>query len=140
MLMPQVLTYPFNKVVLEHTFDELVEEIRSYQFMDVCPGEVLSEWLGGWLGNPPHAAGIDGTGLTVTPSTIPYLSQSSFDSKAPLQALVCSGDRKSGSIWSRLPGDEAQLHGIGQQKSSLHLGAYHVHHPLTTAASKTCSG
>jgi len=46
MLTPQVLAHPFNKVVLEHTFDELVEEIWSYQFMDVCTGEMLGEWLG----------------------------------------------------------------------------------------------
>jgi len=47
MLMLKVLAHPLNKVVLENTFDELVEEVRCYQFMDVCAGKMLGEWLGG---------------------------------------------------------------------------------------------
>ena len=47
MFVSKVLTNPLNKVVFEYTVDELVEEIRGYQFMDVCMGEMLSKWLEG---------------------------------------------------------------------------------------------
>jgi hypothetical protein len=47
MLMLKVLAHPLDEVVFEYTFDELVEEVRSYQFVDVRTREMLSEWLGG---------------------------------------------------------------------------------------------
>ena len=47
MLLPKVLAHPLNEVVFEYTFDELVEEVWSYQFVDVCTREMFSEWLGG---------------------------------------------------------------------------------------------
>jgi len=58
MLMLKVLTHPLNKVVFEYAFDELVEEVWSYQFMDVCVGEMLGEWLGGvWESAHPEKQG-----------------------------------------------------------------------------------
>ena len=45
MLMPKVLAHPLDKVVFEYAFDELVEEVRSYQFVDVCTREMFGEWL-----------------------------------------------------------------------------------------------
>lgn len=47
MFVLKVLANPLNKVVFEYTFDELVEEVRGYQFVDVCAGEMLGKWLEG---------------------------------------------------------------------------------------------
>lgn len=40
-----VLDYPLDEVVLERSLDELMQEIRRQEFMDVCPREVVCEWL-----------------------------------------------------------------------------------------------
>jgi len=112
MLMLKVLAHPLNKVVFEYTFDELVEEVRGYQLMDVCVGEMLSEWLGGRGSQHIQRNRASEAGLAMTPSTIPYFSHSTFGANASLQAPVCSGDRKSGSISSRFPGGDAQLWGL----------------------------
>lgn len=112
MLMLKVLAHPLNKVVFEYAFDELVEEVRSYQFMDVCAGEILGERLGGCRSQHIERNRASEVGLAMTPSTIPYFSHSIFGVNASLQAPVCSGDRKSGSISSRFPGGDAQLWGL----------------------------
>ena len=45
MCSDQVLLHPCNKVVLEHPFDDLMEEVWCYKLMDICMWEVISEWL-----------------------------------------------------------------------------------------------
>lgn len=116
--MLKVLAHPLDKVVFEHAFDELVEEVRSYQFMDVCTREMFGEWLRGGGGSQHIRKNrARWVGLAMTPSTIPYSSQSIFGVNAPLQAPVCSGDRKSGSILSRFAGGDAQLWGLVIAKS-----------------------
>ena len=41
----KVLTGPLDEMVLEHTLDNLVEDIRGDQLVDVCAREVICEWL-----------------------------------------------------------------------------------------------
>jgi hypothetical protein len=41
----KILSDPSNKVILEDTFDELMEEIRCKQLMDVGTGKVMGKWL-----------------------------------------------------------------------------------------------
>ena len=43
--MCKVLTHPLNKVVLEHPFNELVEQVWSDEFIDIGVGEVFCERL-----------------------------------------------------------------------------------------------
>ena len=39
------LLYPCYEVILECPFDNLVENISQYQFMNVSAGEIFSKWL-----------------------------------------------------------------------------------------------
>jgi len=112
MLTLKVLTHPLNKMVFEHAFDKLVKEVQGYQPVDICTGEILSEWLGA-VRCQFMCTGQEGGegGLTVTLSTTPYVSQSVFGLNASLHTWVCSSNRKSGSISSRFSGDDAQLCG-----------------------------
>lgn len=48
MLVLKVLADPVDEVVLEYTLDELMEEVRSYQLVDVCTRKVLSKGLRRW--------------------------------------------------------------------------------------------
>jgi hypothetical protein len=41
----KVFTHPLNEVVLEYPLDELVEQVRSYELVDVRIGEVVCERL-----------------------------------------------------------------------------------------------
>jgi hypothetical protein len=41
----EVLCYPINEVVLEHTFDYLMEEVGNYELVYICPGEICCVWL-----------------------------------------------------------------------------------------------
>lgn len=43
----KVFTHPLDKVVLEHPLDELVEQVWTNQFVDICIGEVFCKRLGG---------------------------------------------------------------------------------------------
>ena len=47
MFMHKVLAHPINEVILEYTFDKLVEEVRSYQLVNICTRKMLSEQLRG---------------------------------------------------------------------------------------------
>jgi len=108
MFVLKILTHPINEVILEYTLDKLVEEVWSYQLVNICARKMFGERLTGcvrWIAVRQQG----GAGLTATSLMIPYFSQRTFKSNAALHAFVCSGNRNSGSIWSRLPGDEAQL-------------------------------
>jgi len=48
MLFFEILHHPLNKVIFEHSLDNLVKEVRGDEFIDVCMRKVLSEWLEGW--------------------------------------------------------------------------------------------
>ena len=48
MLVLKVLADPVNEVVLEYTLDELMEEVQSYQLVDVRTRKVLSKGLRRW--------------------------------------------------------------------------------------------
>ena len=43
--MCKVLTHPLNKVVLEHPFNELMEQVRSDELVDIGVGKVFCERL-----------------------------------------------------------------------------------------------
>ena len=43
--MVQVFIDPRHDVILEDTFDELVEEIRRQEFMNICTWKSMCEWL-----------------------------------------------------------------------------------------------
>ena len=42
---PNILNDPLNEVVLERALDELVEQIRGQELMDVRTREVVCKWL-----------------------------------------------------------------------------------------------
>ena len=80
----KVVDYPLNQVIFEYTFDELMEEVRGDELIDVGIRKVLGKWLGARL-RRQKAKQVD-TGPTVTSSTIPYCSHISLESYASLQA------------------------------------------------------
>jgi hypothetical protein len=41
----KVIPNPSNEVILENTFDELVQEVRGEQLVNVGTGKVVGEWL-----------------------------------------------------------------------------------------------
>ena len=45
MDMLEILLYPCDKMILECSFDELMEKIRGEHFVDVSPREMKGEWL-----------------------------------------------------------------------------------------------
>ena len=47
MLALEILGDPVDKVIFEHTLDQLMKEVWGYQFMDICTREMLGERLRG---------------------------------------------------------------------------------------------
>ena len=45
MFESEILFYSGHEIILECALDELVEEVRAEQFVNVCSGEVQREWL-----------------------------------------------------------------------------------------------
>ena len=45
MLMGQILFHPLNEMVLEATFDQLMEKIQQHHLMYVSMGEIIGEEL-----------------------------------------------------------------------------------------------
>ena len=96
MLVFKVFAHPLNKVVLEHTLDELVKKVWSDELIDVGIGKVFREWLGS------DEFGSEITdweeGVTVTLLTIPYISHNVFESNAALHTFACLAEcnRESG--------------------------------------------
>ena len=45
MLMGQILFHPLDEMVLEATFDQLMEKIRRHHLMYVSTGEIIGEEL-----------------------------------------------------------------------------------------------
>ena len=41
----KILAHPIDKVIFENPFDELMEEVGGYQFMNVCMGKIVCKWL-----------------------------------------------------------------------------------------------
>jgi hypothetical protein len=68
-----VVLDPFDKVVLEGTLDDLMEDIRGDQLVDVGPRESIGEWLNLSVSNEDMQ--FDEI-CTCTSSLIPKLSQS----------------------------------------------------------------
>jgi hypothetical protein len=108
VLALEVFAYPLNKVIFKHSLDELVEEIWSYQFVNICAGKMFGEGLMK-IYQGRRVMTREEEGLTVMLSITPYVSQRVFESNADLHTPVCSGDRKRGSGWSRSSGREVQL-------------------------------
>ena len=59
----KILSDPFNQMILEDSFDELVQQIRCQEFMNVGMQKKVSKWLvmcfsgdleGIWKGNSPQ--------------------------------------------------------------------------------------
>lgn len=69
MFVFEVLADPLNKVVLKHSLDELVEQVRSDELVDISVGKVFCERLGGSFSVTDHTDLR--RGLTVASSTIP---------------------------------------------------------------------
>ena len=44
MYMAQILLHPFNEMVLECTFDDLMQKIGCNQFVDISTREIVREW------------------------------------------------------------------------------------------------
>lgn len=40
-----VVDNPYNKMIFEGLFDDLVEEVRRERFMNICMRKIMSEWL-----------------------------------------------------------------------------------------------
>ena len=49
MFKLKVLACPLDKVVLEHSLDKLVEDVRGYEFMNVRVRKVVCERLVRWI-------------------------------------------------------------------------------------------
>lgn len=47
MLFHKVFSYPRHEMILECTFDDLMEEVRGDEFVDICSREIIRERL--WL-------------------------------------------------------------------------------------------
>lgn len=45
MYLIQVIADPRNEMVLKRAFDNLVEQIGAYQFMNISTGKMCCEWL-----------------------------------------------------------------------------------------------
>jgi len=45
MCYDKVLPDPCNKVVFEGAFDQLMENIRGQEFVNVCSRKIIGEWL-----------------------------------------------------------------------------------------------
>jgi len=43
VFLAQILLYPFDQMVLECTFDDLMEKVRCNQFIDIGTGEIIRE-------------------------------------------------------------------------------------------------
>jgi len=65
----KMLTHPIDEVILENSFDELMEDVRSYQFINICMGKMVRKWLAGQV-NDANTEQTE-TKPTVTPLTIP---------------------------------------------------------------------
>ena len=44
MYMVQILLHPFNEMVLECTFDDLMQKVWCNQFVDISTGEIIRKW------------------------------------------------------------------------------------------------
>lgn len=51
MVVYNPVLYPRHHVILECTFDNLVEDVRSDELVDVGTGEGLGKWLDKIFGN-----------------------------------------------------------------------------------------
>ena len=45
MSLDKVLLNPFNDVIFERPFDELMQKVWSEEFMNISMRKLLSEWL-----------------------------------------------------------------------------------------------
>jgi hypothetical protein len=45
MFFDEVLPNPFNEVVFEGAFDQLMENIRGQELVNVCSWKIVGEWL-----------------------------------------------------------------------------------------------
>ena len=133
MFVFKILAYPINKMIFEHSFNELVENIWGYQFVDVCTGKMLGERLTGWVRDIVTQSRA---GLTMTFSMIPYVSQSVFESNASLHAFVCSDVRGRGSGWSRFFAGEVQLDTIVIECKELLRRS--IYSPCTPSTNDSC--
>ena len=96
MFAVKIFAHPFDKVIFEYPLDELMEDVWSDQFVNICTRKMFSERLRKQKSVMPLSDNR-ASRLTLTLSMIPYVSQSNFESNTALQAFVCSGDRRRGS-------------------------------------------
>lgn len=47
MSLLEITHNPLDKMVFEHTLNQLVKEVWGDEFIDVCMGEMFGEWLRG---------------------------------------------------------------------------------------------
>ena len=50
----EILTHPINEVIFEDAFDDLMEEIWGYQFINICVGKMFCKRLAGQVKRRRH--------------------------------------------------------------------------------------
>ena len=54
MFVFEIFTHPINEVIFEDAFDDLMEEIWGYQFINICVGKMFCKWLAGQVKRRRH--------------------------------------------------------------------------------------
>lgn len=104
----QVLTHPFNEVILECSFDELMQNIGSKELMDVGARKVVCKGLWSVIVNVITVYKNNVRVHTTNSPMIPYSSQRTPKSTESTSASVCSRDRETPPS-SRVEGNARHL-------------------------------
>jgi hypothetical protein len=86
MCEDEIFLHPCYEVVLEGTFDDLMQEIWCDQFIYVCVRKLIGEWLSGTLSTETSEIEML---RTITLLTMPYVSQSTLGFSNATNAFVC---------------------------------------------------
>jgi hypothetical protein len=86
MCEDEIFLHPCYKVVLEGTFDDLMQEIWCDQFIYVCMQKHIGEWLNGTVST--EMSGIEML-HTIAPLMMPYISQSTLGCSNTTKAFMC---------------------------------------------------
>ena len=97
---------PLDQVIFEYTLDELMEDVRCEQFMDISSRESVCEWLKAPVRENRSRRGIE---RTTTSPRIPYSSQRIPGSNLLIKKSVFSCDRLWAPGSSRLDGFASHL-------------------------------
>jgi len=104
----QVLTHPFDEVILKCSFDELMQNIGSKELMDVGVRKVVCKGLWSAIVNAITIYLNNVRGHTTSSPIIPYSSQRTPKSTESTSASVCSCDQET-PLSSRVEGNARHL-------------------------------